>query len=157
MDERIRSEKRRWRDTDRFSLSIQMIGLVVILLIASTVLIRVYSRSVQASIRTEVLNKSIVLTRNAAEIYRANGDLSDIAQAYRSVEGNGTLTVNVDRDLQPTGEKEGWLVLEMQEEADDTLHTLHMQVKWQGDPERTDVYDLDVTVFVPQGGAADGN
>ena len=157
MDERIRSEKRRWRDTDKFSLSIQMIGLVVILLIASTVLIRVYSGSVQASIRTEVLNKSIVLTRNAAEIYRANGDLSDIAQAYRSVEGNGTLTVNVDRDLQPTGEKEGWLVLEMQEEADDTLHTLHMQVKWQGDFERTDVYDLDVTVFVPQGGAADGN
>ena len=150
MGETLQRKKREWRDTDRFSLSIQMIGLVVILLVVSAVLMRVYAHVVRTSMQAEVLNKSVLLCRNTAELYRQNGQIEDIADAYGVQIGDpDALTAYFDRDMQPAAEKDAWFVLQiLSEEETQGVRTIKMQVTHEGEA----VYDLDVSVCAPEGG-----
>jgi hypothetical protein len=152
MDNQSMEDRRVWRDSYRFSLTFQMIGLVLLLLFVCTILVRIYAGVMTTSLRAEATNKGVLICRNAGELFTERGNLeetvallgaSDAAEADRA-------RLYFDRDLNCVTESEGWLTLELKANADELqksgLRTCDMEVTYDGAP----VYHLTVQTFVPE-------
>lgn len=144
-------DKRQWRDSFRFSLSLQMIGMVLVLSLAGMVLVRTWAGVITTSRRTEALNKGVLLCRSAAELYTPRGDLAGTVEALggQAEPGAQSVRLSYDREMHLTGEG-AFLVLELRElpVGDDGLRQCQLTVE----QDRRELYTLTVKTFVPEGG-----
>lgn len=148
------AERRGWKDSFRFSLSFQMVGLVLLLLFVCTILVRVYAGVMTTSLRAEALNKGVQLCRNAGEIFTEQGDLKETATVLGgTVEDENHVLLYFDRDMRCVGASEGWITLDLKMDAPKAdqkgLKTCKMSVIQDGDS----IYDVSVQAFVPEKGA----
>lgn len=138
-----------WRDNVRFSLSIQMIGMVLVLALTGMVLVRTWAGVLLTARRTRALNQGVLLCRSAAELYTRDGDLSNTVEALGgALEPDGqSALLYYDRDMQPT-DAAPFLTLELREEPEqEKLHRCALTVTQDGGV----VYSLTVEAFVPEG------
>ena len=154
-DSGIWTEKRVWKDSFRFSLSFQMIALVLLLLFVCTILVRVYAGVMTTSLKAEALNKGVQLCRNAGEIFTERGDLKEtvvVLGGTESKDQNHAL-LYFDRDMRCVEAAEGWISLDLKMAAPKAgqkgLKTCKMTVIRDGDS----IYDVSVQTFVPEKGA----
>lgn len=144
----IIDDRRSWRNANRFSLSIQMISLVLLLLLVCVVLVQVYSGVITTSVNAEALNKSVLICRNAAEIFTATGDMNETARLLTDG-GAASSPISFDRQLNVTEPDSSWLTLEMtQREGENDVKILDLNVTKNGET----VYTLSVMAYAPEKG-----
>jgi hypothetical protein len=146
-------EQRLWRDTSRFSLSAQMIVMVLVLALVAMILVKTWAGIIATSRRTEALNKGVLLCRSAAEVYTREADLSAAAQALggaQSKEGD-TLSLGFDREMKTPEGEDPFLTLELSEpgNAEQGLHSCELVVRQDG----KELYRMTVKTFAPGKGA----
>lgn len=152
MDNQIWGGRRIWRDSYRFSLTFQMIGLVLLLLLVCTILVRIYAGVMTTSLQAEALNKSVLLCRNTGELFTERGDLEETVSLLGAAEqpDAGYALLYFDRELHCVPESDGWLALELREDAGQTqrngIKTCDMEVTQDG----KSIYRLSVQVYVPE-------
>lgn len=152
MDNQSMEDRRVWRDSYRFSLTFQMIGLVLLLLLVCTVLVRIYAGVMTTSLQSEALNKGVLICRNAGELFTERGNLEETVTLLgdpHALEGDHA-RLYFDRDLNCVTESEGWLTLEMKANARELkrsgLRTCELEVTYDG----ASVYHVTVQTFVPK-------
>jgi hypothetical protein len=151
-DIEIGKKRQVWRDSHRFALSFQMVGLVVVLLLVCTVLVQIYASALSTSLRTEALNKGVLLCRNAGELFTERGNLDETAALLGGEAAEQDHAVlYFDRSLNCVDESRSWLTLELSVEDRDVggLKDCRMNVTREGKP----VYELTVSVYAPERGA----
>lgn len=136
-----------WKDTFRFSLSLQMIGMVLLLVLCSMLLLRAYAGVVRSSQRSDALSKSVQYSRSLAEMFLADpaGDPFD-----------GKTTWYLSEDLQPCSEEKAFLCIVISDEVEKTdtgeIRTLTIRSEHVSDLEREEIYALSVDAFIPKEG-----
>ena len=118
---------REWKDTFRFSLSLQMVGMAVLLVLSCTLLAKVYAGVISSSRHTKALNESVQISRNIAEAYTARPEISEELQL-----------------LADSGQDAGIEVL-LSESVEDGLKVLTIQCLALD----TEIYRLEVKVLPP--------
>ncbi|MDO4459262.1 MAG: hypothetical protein Q4C42_04115 [Clostridia bacterium] len=83
--------KRKSDDLFRFSQTLQMVILTLILIGISCVLLKVFAESVNTSRKAEELNLAVQMCRNTAEIYESCGDIKETCEILC---GNQSLTTS---------------------------------------------------------------
>ena len=152
MDNQSLGGRRAWRDSYRFSLTLQMVGLVLLLLLVCTVLVQVYAGVLATSLHSETLNKSVLLCRNTGEVFTEQCDLEktvELLGASTPAEKEHAL-LYFDRELQCVPESEGWITLELNADLGQPgksgIRTCDMEVTQDG----KSIYRLSVQVYVPK-------
>ena len=77
--------KRRWRDVNRISFMVQIIASVLILLLVSSVLIRVYQVSIIKSKEAEIITRSTRIVKISAEFFSNRGSIDDVKTGWEAV------------------------------------------------------------------------
>ena len=116
--------RKSWRETFRFSLSLQMVGMVLLLVLSSMLLISVYAGSIRSVKHSSHLYDGIMLARNIAEMYTADPDLDKV------------------REYAAGSTSEGSLQADLSETVAGSLHTLNIRI-FSGEEE---IYQLGVDV-----------
>ena len=82
--------KRRWRDVNRISFMMQIIASVLILLLVSSVLIRVYQASINKSKEADIITRSTRIARISAEYFSNRGSIDDVISGWDDAKKNIT-------------------------------------------------------------------
>lgn len=152
MDNRSMEDRRVWRDSYRFSLTFQMIGLVLLLLLVCTVLVRIYAGVMTTSLQAEALNKGVLICRNAGELFTEKGDLAETVTLLGAPKParDGRARVYFDREMNCVSKSERWLTLELRSKAKrlqkSEMRTCDLEVTKDG----ASIYRISVQVFVPE-------
>jgi hypothetical protein len=139
-----------WRDNFRFSLSVQMVGMVLVISLTGMILVRTWAGVLSTARRTRALNQGVLLCRSAAELYTRDGDLSTTVETLGgSMEpGAQSAALCYDREMNLTPEPD-FLTLELREEPEEAgLHRCTLTVT----QDQRELYALTVETFVPEGG-----
>lgn len=143
----MKQKLRSWRDGFRFSQSLQMIGLITILLLVCMILVQVYSGTVSASRKTHQLNDGVALSRSIAECYTATGSLEETAQQYGVSAQSDEAQLWFDGDLAPVQESDSTYTVTLQETIQPTdagsLKNCAIAVAADGET----IYTLTVSVY----------
>ncbi len=139
--------RNKWRDTFRFSLSLQMLGMVILLVLSCTLLVKVYAGVIQSSRSTMALNESVQACRSLAEIYTASPRqeeaLSLIREAYGPVgEDSGSYILYLDKEGEGCEEAEAFVKLNMSFEEGD-MSSLHLSALFENE----EIYQLSVDAW----------
>ena len=136
----------KWKDTFRFSLSLQMVGMTVLLVLACTILVRVYAGVIQKSQNTRALSESIQVCRNLAEQFEAAPDEGWNREVF------------LNSDLTPCDASQAYLRFVLTESSSETatgqMRELIIDSFRVADQGKEPLYSLSVRVFVP--GEGDG-
>lgn len=136
-----------WKDTFRFSLSLQMLGMVILLVLSCTLLVKVYAGVIQSSRSTMALNESVQACRSLAEIYtsapRQEDALSRMKEAYGSLAEDGsTYIVFLDKEGEGCEEAEAFVKVNMSFEKGD-MSSLHLSAMFENE----EIYQLSVDAW----------
>jgi type II secretory pathway pseudopilin PulG len=138
-----------WRDSFRFSLSLQMVGMVLVISLAGMVLVRTWGGILTTARRTQALNQGVLLCRSAAELYTRDGDLAGTLAALggQGEPGAKSAQLSYDRDMNLT-EGESFLTLTLEEQPEaEGLHSCALTVTQDG----RKLYSLTVETYVTEG------
>ena len=139
-----------WRDSFRFSLSLQMVGMVLVISLAGMVLVRTWGGILTTARRTQALNQGVLLCRSAAELYTRDADLANTLAALggQGEPGAQSAQLSYDREMNLT-EGESFLTLTLEEQPEaEGLHSCTLTVTQDG----RELYSLTVETYVPEGG-----
>jgi type II secretory pathway pseudopilin PulG len=139
-----------WRDSFRFSLSLQMVGMVLVISLAGMVLVRTWGGILTTARRTQAMNQGVLLCRSAAELYTRDADLANTLAALggQGEPGVQSVQLSYDREMNLT-EGESFLTLTLEEQPEaEGLHSCTLTVTQDG----RELYSLSVETYVPEGG-----
>ena len=139
-----------WRDSFRFSLSLQMVGMVLVISLAGMVLVRTWGGILTTARRTQALNQGVLLCRSAAELYTRDADLANTLAALggQGEPGAQSAQLSYDREMNLT-EGESFLTLTLEEQPEaEGLRSCTLTVTQDG----RELYSLSVETYVPEGG-----
>ena len=138
---------REWKDTFRFSLSLQMIGMVLLLVLCSMLLLKAYAGVVRSSQRSDALSKSVQYSRSLAEIFLADPEGDPF---------EGRTSWYLDEDLQPCPEDKAFLCVFISDNVENTvtgqIRTLTIRSEHVSDAGREEIYALSVDAFTSKEG-----
>ena len=138
---------REWKDTFRFSLSLQMIGMVLLLVLCSMLLLKAYAGVVRSSQRSDALSKSVQYSRSLAEMFLADPEGDPF---------EGRTSWYLDEDLQPCSEEKAFICIFISDDVENTVsgqvRTLTIRSEHVSDIGREEIYSLSVDAFTSKEG-----
>ena len=133
-----------WKDSFRFSLSLQMVGMTILLVLSCMILVRVYAGVIRSTQHSKILSESIQASRNLAEEYQAKPDLSDWDSPV----------IFLDRDMAACSEDGAYLKIVLSEDVTETATGRICRLTIESIPmsgsQEDPVYSLSTEVFVPE-------